>query len=452
MFRVLLADDAASIRLALGDALEHAGYHVKRVSDGAEALRVLEQEPFDLVIADISMPLVDGIKLFRKISAEHSDTAVILMTAFAKLTDAVAALKDGALDYVEKPFELDEMLIRVERVRERRNLVRELQTARAQAKGRSSTDIVAHSSVMVSALERIDAIARSGAPVLLVGESGTGKELAARRLHDMSERSGRPMVAVNCAAFPESLIEAELFGYERGAFTGAMQKREGRFKAADGGTLFLDEVAEIPLPVQAKLLRVLQEGSFERIGSNDSVKVDVRIVSATHRNLRQRIAQGQFREDLYYRLNAIEVRLPPLRERRGDLPILIEHFVQRAIARGAKAPKGISPSAFAALTEYPFPGNVRELQHAVEHAAVLARGEEIQIAHLPRDIANRALGGPREHCTAGDGFRPLEAAIKEFEREYMLRGLAVAGGKKAKAAELLGISRKSLWEKLRANT
>jgi DNA-binding NtrC family response regulator len=199
-------------------------------------------------------------------------------------------------------------------------------------------------------------------------------------------------------------------------------------------------------------LRVLQEGSFERIGSNDSVKVDVRIVSATHRSLRQRIAQGQFREDLYYRLNAIEVRLPPLRERRGDLPILIEHFVQRAIARGAKAPKGISPSAFAALTEYPFPGNVRELQHAVEHAAVLARGEEIQIAHLPRDIANRALGGPREHCTAGDGFRPLEAAIKEFEREYMLRGLAVAGGKKAKAAELLGISRKSLWEKLRANT
>ncbi len=450
-FHVLLADDEPSIRLALGDALEKAGHHVTRASDGDEAWRVLAGRKIDLVITDISMPKLDGLTLFKRIAAEHPTTGVILITAFAKVSDAVAALKEGAVDYVTKPFDMDEVLLRVARVAERRALQHELENARAQLSGRSGSEIIGQSPVMTRALERIDTIAQSEAPVLVLGESGTGKELVARRLHAASQRAAKPFVAVNCAAFPETLIEAELFGHERGAFTGAVQKREGRFKAADGGTLFLDEVAEIPLTVQAKLLRVLQEGTFEPIGSNTAVKVNVRVISATHRQLKKRIAEGLFREDLYYRLNAIDVHLPALRERRGDLPILIEHFLKASVARGSKAPKGISPAAFAALSEYAFPGNVRELQHAMEHAAVLARGEEIQLTHLPRDIVGVAELGAAQGAGGPEVFRPLATAAKEFEREYLLRALSAADGKKGKAADLLGISRKNLWEKLRGH-
>jgi two-component system, NtrC family, response regulator AtoC len=446
---ILLADDEPSIRLALGDALVRAGHRVKRVADGAEALAALAERSFDLVVSDISMPKVDGIALFRHLRVERPDSDVILITAHGKLTDAITALKEGALDYVTKPFDQDELLLRVQRVAERRALGRELSAAKDALSARpEGGGIVGRSPVIVRALERVDTIAGSEAPVMVLGESGTGKELVARRIHAMSARAGKPFLAVNCASFPETLIEAELFGYERGAFTGAMQRREGRFKAADGGTLFLDEVAEIPITIQAKLLRVLQEGEFEPIGSNTAVKVNVRVVSATHRNLKKRISENLFREDLYYRLNVLDVHLPPLRDRRGDLPILIEHFLKAAVARGAKAPTGISPRAFAALSEYPFPGNVRELQHAVEHAAVLARGGEVEVEHLPRDIVGMVQF--RED-NGGGVFRHLSVAAKEFEREYLLRALAAASGKKGKAAELLGISRKNLWEKLRAH-
>jgi two-component system, NtrC family, response regulator AtoC len=269
----------------------------------------------------------------------------------------------------------------------------------------------------------------------------------------MSARRTRPFVAVNCAAFPETLIEAELFGYEKGAFTGAAQRREGRFKAADGGTLFLDEVAEIPLPVQAKLLRVLQEGIFEPIGTNTPIKVNVRVISATHRDLRARIKENVFREDLFYRLNVLDVHLPALRERRGDLPLLVEAFLKRAIGRGGMQPTGISPRAWAALSDYLFPGNVRELQHAIEHAVVLARGGEIDLEHLPRDIVGVAEARLHDQKSGEKSvsLRPLSVAAKEFEREYLLRALHAANGKKGKAAELLGISRKNLWEKLKSH-
>jgi len=446
---ILVVDDEPSIRLSLGDALAREGYRVTRASDGAEALALTSGHGFDLVITDISMPKVDGITLFRRLRAEHPDTDVILMTAFAKLGEAINAMKEGALDYVTKPFDQGELLVRVRRVAEQRALKRELEKARTALAARpDGGEIVGRSQVVVRALERIDTIAASAAPVLILGESGTGKELVARRLRAMSSRADKPFVVVNCAAFPETLIEAELFGHEKGAFTGAQQKREGRFKAADGGTLFLDEVAEIPLTVQAKLLRVLQEGVFEPIGSNTSVQVNVRVISATHRNLKKRIAEGLFREDLYYRLNVIDVHLPPLRDRRGDLPILIDHFLKVAISRGALPPKGMSPRAFAALSEYPFPGNVRELQHAIEHAAVLARGGEIEVEHLPRDIVGATEANPAS--SMGTHFRPLSIAVKEFEREYLLRALAASGGKKGQSADLLGISRKNLWEKLRS--
>lgn len=447
--KILVVDDEPSIRLSLGDALERAGYVVERASNGEEALSILADHAFDLVVTDISMPKVDGIALFHRIQAEYRSTRVLLMTAFGKLSDAVAALKRGAIDYVQKPFEIDEMLVRIERINERNTLERSLAHARAQLVTQSDARLVGQSQVMKRVIERVDTIAQSSAPVLILGESGTGKELIARRLHQMSARANKPFVAVSCAAFPETLIEAELFGHEKGAFTGATQKRVGRFLAANGGTLFLDEVAEISPAVQAKLLRVLQQSEFEPIGSNQSIKVDVRIVSATHQKLRQRISDGLFREDLYYRLNAIDVQLPPLRERRDDIPILVEHFIKRASERGTPSPTGFSPEAFAVMMQYPFPGNVRELEHAVLHALVLARGGEVLLEHLPSDLVG-AVRGDR-NVRVEEALRPLSDAAKAFERTYLLRALTAADGVKSKAAELLHISRKNLWEKLKAH-
>jgi DNA-binding NtrC family response regulator len=290
------------------------------------------------------------------------------------------------------------------------------------------------------------AVADSDAPVLITGESGTGKELLARRLHGHSPRASGPFVAVNCAAFPDTLLEAELFGHERGAFTGAVRKRDGRFKAADGGTLFLDEVAEMSLSAQAKLLRAVQEGVVEPLGTNTGVRVDVRIVSATHRDLRTAIAEQQFRADLFYRLNGIALHLPALRDRPGDLSLLVHHLLARLLPPGAKAPE-ITLSAWQALSVYPFPGNVRELAHALQHAVILARGGPIEVDHLPEEIARPVQAKPAEPKAPA----PLSTVVRQAEREHLLKTLAMARGKRARAAELLGISRKNLWEKLRAH-
>ncbi|HET6344002.1 MAG TPA: sigma-54 dependent transcriptional regulator, partial [Myxococcota bacterium] len=367
-------------------------------------------------------------------------------TAFGAVPDAVAALKEGATDYLTKPFRLDELKARVEQISKSRLMRKELAWARATMEGEGEgTSIVGRSPALQRALERIETFAHSDYPVLITGESGTGKELVARLLHEHSERSAQAMIAVNCAAFPETLIEAELFGYKRGAFTGAFQDREGRFKAANGGTLFLDEVAEIPLPAQAKLLRVLQEGCFEPLGTNQSVRVDVRIISATHRDLRDRVRTGLFREDLYYRLKVLRIDVPPLRDRRGDLPVLVEHFLRRF--RREDGTPGISARAMAALAAYSYPGNVRELEHAIQHAGVLARGRDIDVEHLPPEIAgNAAFSGSSDDDT---GLQPLPEAIHLFEREYLVRALQIAEGKRTRAAHMLGISRKNLWQKLR---
>lgn len=450
MLEILLAEDEPTIRFSVADALEQAGHKVAVAEDGARAQALIQERVFDLVITDIRMPKLDGMTLFRQLRAEQPSTRVILITGHGTVEDAVRALREGALDYLTKPFDLDEILFRVGRLDERRHLEQELSEARSQlAKLEPSAIIIGRSSPMVRLLELIETIADSDAPVLINGESGTGKELVARTIHQLSGRRAEPFVAVNCAAFPETLLETELFGHERGAFTGAMKAREGRFAAANGGTLLLDEIAEIPLPAQAKLLRVLQEGVIEPLGSNTQVEVNVRIVSATHRNLKQRIRDGLFREDLYYRLNVLDVAIPPLRERTGDLPLLVEHFLKH-LSRGGDATPRISPSAWAALSNYPFPGNVRELEHAIQRAVVLSRGAELQLSHLPEDIAGPVSGEDPE--AEGDGaLRPLAVAIREFEEQYLLRALSASGGKKTKAAELLGISRKNLWEKLRSH-
>ena len=449
---ILFVDDEPAIRLPFGDALRAAGHRLHTASDGSQALALLEANSFDLVVTDIRLPGPDGAQILRRVKKEWPSTYVILITAYGSVADAVGALKEGATDYLTKPFEVEELLHRIDRVDSECRLKRDLEQARADlAAAGPERVLVGRSPPMTRMFERIDGFAVSDAAVLITGESGTGKELVARTLHERSDRRGKPFVAVNCAAFPETLIEAELFGHERGAFTGAVKKREGRFKAAHGGTLFLDEVAEVPLPAQAKLLRVLQEGIFEPLGTNTPVKVDVRIVSATHRNLREWIATNRFREDLFFRLNVLPLQIPPLRERKGDLPLLVEHFLERFGAKKATRPT-LTARAWAALTEYSWPGNVRELEHAIQHGVVLSRGGEIELHHLPAEVAGPlSPGDDASGLAAPATLRPLGDALREFEREYLLRAVRASGGKKADAAERLGISRKNLWEKLRAH-
>ncbi len=459
--KILLADDEPTIRLSVSDALEEAGHTLRTAKDGADAWEVLVDEHIDLLLTDIRMPRMDGITLFQRVRGEHPSVDVILMTAYGEIDDAVAAMKDGALDYLTKPFDVEELLVRIGRLEERRALESELEAARRELDNRDpSRLIVGDAPAMVRLLSVVETVADSEAPVLIMGESGTGKELVARTVHQLSPRRDGPFVAVNCAAFPETLLEAELFGHERGAFTGAHQAREGRFQAAAGGTLFLDEIAEIPLTAQAKLLRVLQDGIFEPLGTNRSVQADVRVVSATHRDLKERLADGRFREDLYYRLNVLDLHIPPLRDRRTDLPMLVEHFLHK-YTRPGRQPPSVSPRAFAALTDYPFPGNVRELEHAIHRAVVLSRGEPIEVSHLPEAVSGgQAMTRNGEASASVHGHSPvasdddltsLQEAVKAFERTYLMRALEVAEGKKSKAAELLGISRKNLWEKLRSH-
>jgi two-component system, NtrC family, response regulator AtoC len=445
VLEILLVDDEPSIRLSVADGLRAAGHKVRTASDGGEAETIIAAHPFDVIVTDLRLPKQDGMTIFRNVRRSHPGTEVILMTAFGTIPEAVGALKDGAADFLTKPFETDQLLHVLSRIDKQRSLQRELERARSELAARSpSSSIIGRSPPMTRLFDRIETFAASDAPVLILGESGTGKELVARTLHERGPRAGKPFVAVNCAAFPETLLEAELFGHERGAFTGAVRKRDGRFKAANGGTLLLDEIAEIPLPAQAKLLRVLQESAIEPLGTNQSIPVDVRIISATHRNLKERIAAGLFREDLFYRLNVLDVTIPPLRDRRSDLPLLVEHFLAKY--SNGKASPGISAQAWAALSEYAFPGNVRELEHAVQHAVVLARGAEIDLAHFPPEISGCATAP----SARSGGVRPLADAIKEFEKEYLGRALRATNGKKGEAAGLLGISRKNLWEKLKA--
>ena len=445
MLRVLVVEDDIDVRRAVVSALVDAKYSVTEVTDGAAAIERISSSSFDLVVTDVRMPKADGVAVFRHTRKASPRTAVILMTSFATVANAVQALKEGAHDYLTKPFDVDELVIRVRMIEEKIALERALEAARAQLAG-GDADLVGQSPIMVNLLDKISTVAVSDAAVLVTGESGTGKELVARRIHARSTRSGQPFVAVNCAAFPETLLEAELFGYDRGAFTGAVKKRDGRFKAADRGTLFLDEIGEMPMSAQAKLLRVVQEGVVEPLGTNEAVKVDVRIVSATNRDLKKAIAEGRFREDLFYRLHVVGLHLPALRDRPGDLPLLINHFLVKRLSGTARAPE-VSLRAWQALTSYPFPGNVRELSHAVEHAVIMSRGNEIDLEHLPDDIV-RVANSTR---TPGETVTPLATTMKRLEREHLLKALAVAGGKRARAAELLGISRKNLWEKLRAH-
>jgi DNA-binding NtrC family response regulator len=443
--KILLVDDEPELRETLAELLESVGHKVIQGDDGRAAADLLSSGDFDVLLSDVRLPGMDGLALVRAARAASPLTDCILMTAFGDVGDAVAALKEGAADYLTKPFDLEELLHHISRIDGTRSLRRELTEARrALSSQPTGTRLIGHSPEMLKVQSRIEMIARSDAATLIAGESGTGKELVALMLHERGPRAAKPFVAVNCAAFPDTLIEAELFGFERGAFTGAMKKRDGRFRAADGGTLFLDEIAELPLPAQAKLLRVLQDGTFEPIGSDEQVKVDVRVVSATHRDLREQVGKGLFREDLFYRINVITIALPPLRDRAGDVPLLAYHFLRRHGRNREHPLDEIDPDAVALLESYPWPGNVRELQNVIERACALADGPTLRARDLPEHVRGRGRSAPA--VTRGDlTFRDArESWIRTFAPDYLTDLLKRNAGNVSQAAKAAGLDRKTL--------
>lgn len=445
--KVLLVEDDRIVRITVRDALEDAGYEVVEQMDGAAAARLLDAETFDILISDIRLPSLDGISLFRRARQLQPAPAVVLMTAFADTEDAVTVMREGAHDYVLKPFEMDELLLRLGRVSDELLFQRHVGEGAAGAPALGD-ELSGDSPAMKAVRERVEAAAATDVPVLIVGETGTGKDLVARLIHDRSSRAGGPFVAVNCAAVPEGLFEAEMFGHEKGAFTGADRRRVGRFEAAQRGTLLLDEVGELSLVNQAKLLRALESSTFEPLGSSRTVRVDVRVLAATNRDLADAMARGTFRRDLFYRLNVIDLTLPALRERRSDIPLLAGRFLADIARRQNRAVPVLTPAAAAALATHDYPGNARELLHALERAVALSRGASIGLEHLPVEVAG-SQGGDWPRSPPPGELQPLDEAVQQFERQYIQRVLERTGGHRGRAASVLGISRKSLWERLK---
>jgi DNA-binding NtrC family response regulator len=387
--RILVVDDEANARAALAELLRDEGYQVESAADGFKALPRIEEFAPELLLTDLKMPGMDGISLMRKAHGLDPNLAVVIMTAFAAVDTAVSAMRQGAADYLTKPINLDALMISIERTLERQRLAKETGQLRQRLAERDRIDrIVGSSAPMVAILETVLQVAPSRASVLITGESGTGKELIAAAIHEHSTRADAPFVKLHCAALAASLLESELFGHEKGSFTGAATRRDGRFQMADGGTLFLDEIGEIPPSVQVKLLRFLQAREFERVGGNQTIKVDVRVVAATNRDLADEIKAGRFREDLFYRLNVVSIEMPSLRARPDDIPLLAIRFLQRYAAENGKTLQGFAPAALASLTQYAWPGNVRELENAIERAVVICRGDEIRTSDLPPHIAS----------------------------------------------------------------
>jgi DNA-binding NtrC family response regulator len=439
--RILIVDDEANARAALSEILHEEGYVTETAADGFKALGKIGEFDPDVVLTDLKMPGLDGIGLVERGRAAAPGAVFVVMTAFGTIGSAVEAIKKGAENYLTKPLDTEALMLVVQRATEKARMQRENLRLRAKLRERNAFGhIIAEDPKMQAVLRLVGQIAPSRASVLVFGESGTGKELIAEAIHRASTRQDKPFVRLNCAALVESLLESELFGHEKGAFTGAFARREGRFKQADGGTLLLDEVSEIPPPTQVKLLRFLQERSFERVGGNETLKVDVRIIAATNRDLRERIVSGKFREDLYFRLNVIAVDIPPLRERPGDVPALAAFFLRRYAEENGKRLEGFSAEALADLGAYAWPGNVRELEHAVERAVVLTDGPRVERRHLPPLVATSA---------EGEGPPPVPgSSIYELERYAILKTLEACGGSTSKAATLLGISPRKIQYKL----
>ncbi len=441
---LLVVDDEESQRIAIGGFLRKIGYNIICCQNAEEAIDVMEREPVDLVISDMRMPGTGGLELLQKAKSKLPDIMFIMMTAYGTVDGAVESIKQGAFNYLTKPIDLDQLEININKALENRRLLAENRELKDLLKGRGeSKGIISASRQMDEILNMVARVSPTSATVLIQGESGTGKERIAQAVHYGSPRSEKPMVTINCAAVPETLLEAELFGHEKGAFTGAHAARVGKLEYADGGTLFIDEIGDMPLSLQPKLLRFLQEGTIERLGSPKTIKLDIRVIAATHRDLRQLVKEGKFREDLFYRLNVINIVIPPLRERREDLLPLAEHFIKLYSQKNSKMVFGLTREAKDALMKYGYPGNVRELENAIEAAVVLTRSEAIGLEDLPSSFKQ---GG---QSISPENSGSLLARLETLEKKMVYEALEKAGGNKSQAARDLGISEKNIRDRLK---
>ncbi|RME63308.1 MAG: sigma-54-dependent Fis family transcriptional regulator [Nitrospirae bacterium] len=460
MAKVAVIDDDPVVNDLLSDFLSSEGHEVTKAKDGREGLEVLKKEVFDVVFLDLKLPGIDGLQILeRSKETINSHTPVVIITAHGSIDTAVRAMQLGALDYITKPFRLEETSVVVKKALEFKRLKEENVSLRKQIKERYATyGIIGTSPKMQEVFSLIDKIADTDSTVLITGESGTGKELVARTIHYNSSRSENNFVPINCGAIPKDLLESELFGHEKGAFTGAVSTRIGRFELANGGTIFLDEVGELAPELQVKLLRVLQEREFERVGGIKTIKVDVRIIAATNKDLESLVESGQFREDLYYRLNVIPLHLPPLRERKDDIPLLVEHFIEKhALNKGRQRPN-ISPEILGIFMQYHWPGNVRELENVIERLCILASGRNVEIQDLPERLKNLSGTKPSASISEIDVQEEIELTpkgidlnrvINEIETKLILQALEMTGGNKTRASKLLGLNRTTLIEKMK---
>jgi DNA-binding NtrC family response regulator len=430
------------MRDLLVKVLERKGYQVSVCGNGADALAFLEREPADLVVTDVRMPGLSGMEALRAIKELNPDIVVIIMTAFGSIDQAVQAVKEGAYDYINKPFKIDEMLLTIEKALEERRLRHEVSTLRQELRTRYHFEnLIGKSRAMQEIFGLIEQVAGSRSTVMVYGKSGTGKELVAKAIHYNSPRSTRAFVAVNCAAIPAELLESELFGHEKGSFTGAIATKVGKFELATGGSLFLDEVGSMRLDLQAKILRALQEREVERVGGTRIIKIDVRVIAATNRDLKKAVEEGTFREDLYYRLNVVPITLPDLKDRQEDIPLLANHFVQKFAQESNPAIREISKEAMAVLMSHAWPGNVRELENVIERAVTLGHGPAVLSADLPPHLAGGA--NPLERALT------REATLEDLERDYIAMILQRTKGHQIRAATILGIDRRTLYRKIR---
>ena len=437
---ILIVEDEDTQRSLLGGLLRKEGYTVGEAADGESAAALFQKEIFEIVLLDYKLPDTDGLTLLKKIKEVNPATEVVMITAFGSIENAVGALKAGASEYLTKPVDLDDLFFKLRKIEEKTYLIRENMILRETLKDRfKSEDFVYHSEKMHEVSSLVVRIARTDSTCIISGESGVGKEVIVNMIHALSERKSFPLVKVNCAAIPETLLESELFGYEKGAFTGAYQRKAGKFELANKGTIFLDEIGDIPVVLQSKLLRVIQEKEIERLGGVQSVKVDVRIIAATNRNLDEEVKKGTFREDLFYRLNVVNILIPPLRERKEDVPLLIDFFLKKYNSKHKKNVKGLTREARDVLVKYDYPGNVRELENIIERAIVLARGDHITSEDLP-NLAEQAMAG-------SDGS--IRGTVESIEKTMIIEALVNADWVQTKAAASLGLSERMLRYKIK---
>jgi DNA-binding NtrC family response regulator len=447
---VLIADDEANLRKVLAAMLRREGYEVLTAADGAEALDLMAKTPIDVVLTDLRMPRIDGMELLRRILAEYRGTPVVMLTAHGTVDTAVTAMKLGAFDYLSKPYDQEELQIIIRKAATAADL--SVEEPEGEPEGRFG--MIGASPSLEDVFRTIEKVAGSPSTVLIYGESGTGKELIAEALHNNSPRADKPFIKINCAAIPRDLIESELFGYEKGAFTGAVSSKPGRFELADQGTLFLDEIGTIPLEMQVKLLRAIQEQTFERVGGVSTIRVDVRLIAATNSNLKAEAEAGRFREDLYYRLNVVPMTLPPLRERTEDIPALVTHFLRKYNKRLNRNVERVTDEALASLGRYQWPGNIRELENVMERAVLFAEGGIVTVDELPDAIREpESTSKPPQTASAKAPIGPLKEIVRQhtesLEKDLITRALEETGGNVTKAARRLEISRKSLQNKMK---